>query len=159
MLVSGLENFRTSRARGFDLAAMKSRHRKKAEKVEAGDRVIFYVTGVMAIGGLATVTGPYFESSEPIWKGKKEGEDYPFRFPISPDVILDEERFVPVVELVEALEYTKRWPAEHWRLAFQGNVHVMNDHDFGLIEAAVKSAGGGAAVGGVPSTRVKVEAG
>jgi hypothetical protein len=36
LLVSSPENFETSRARGFDLAGMKSRHRKKAESVREG---------------------------------------------------------------------------------------------------------------------------
>ena len=56
MLVSSAANFETSRARGFDLAGMKSRHRKKAEKVERGDRVLFYVTGLQCFGGAATAT-------------------------------------------------------------------------------------------------------
>jgi hypothetical protein len=48
MLVSSADNLETSRGRGFDLAGMKSRHRKKAEKVQPGDRVLFYVTGRQA---------------------------------------------------------------------------------------------------------------
>ena len=39
MLVSSEENFERSRARGFDIASMKSRHRKKAERVQPGDKV------------------------------------------------------------------------------------------------------------------------
>src|SRR4051794_21922730 len=129
MLVSGPENFETSRARGFDLAAMKSRHRKKAERVEAGDRVLFYVTGRQAWGGAATVTGPYFEGTDLIWRGKND-DPYPFRFPIKPDVILQPEQFVPALSLLDDLEYPRRWPREHWHLAFQGNVHLLPREDF-----------------------------
>ncbi len=138
MLVSGLENFRISRARGFDLAGMKSRHRRKAEKVQPGDRVILYVTGVMGIGAICTAAGTYFEDHEPIWKGKKEDETYPFRFPITPDLVLEEEQFVPIAELVPQLDYVRRYAPEHWRLAFQGNVHILDEHDFSLIEDAVR---------------------
>ena len=43
MLVSGLDNFRASRARGFTVQGIKSRHRKKAEKMQVGDRVLYYI--------------------------------------------------------------------------------------------------------------------
>ncbi|MFN8533805.1 MAG: EVE domain-containing protein [Dehalococcoidia bacterium] len=140
MLVSSPANFETSRARGFDLAGMKSRHRKKAEKVQAGDRVLFYLTGVQSFGGTATATGPFFESQEPIWTSKKETEDYPFRFPIQPDAILAADGLVRAEDLLPALEWVKKWPASHWQLAFQGNVHLLPAHDFATIEAAVRAA-------------------
>jgi len=139
LLVSAPENFETSRKRGFDIAGMKSRHRKKAEKVKAGDRVIYYLTQVKAVGGISEATGPYYESDEHIWTSSKEGEEYPFRFPVKPLYIRDKDDYVPMVDLVPSLEYVKRWPPEHWTLAFQGNVHVLSDHDYELIEKAVKA--------------------
>lgn len=138
LLVSAPENFETSRKRGFDIAGMKSRHRKKAEKVKAGDRVIYYLTQVKSVGGISEATGPYFASDDHIWTSSKEGEEYPFRFPVKPLYIRDKDDYVPMVELVPALEYVKRWPPEHWTLAFQGNVHVLSDHDYDLIEKAVR---------------------
>ena len=139
LLVSAPENFETSRKRGFDIAGMKSRHRKKAEKVKAGDRVIYYLTQVKAVGGISEATGPYFESEEHIWTSSKQGEEYPFRFPVKPLYIRDKGDYVLMVDLVPSLEYVKRWPPEHWTLAFQGNVHVLSDHDYDLIEKAVRS--------------------
>ncbi len=139
MLVSGPENFEVSRQRGFDLAAMKSRHRKKAERVRPGDRVLFYVTGRQAFGGTATVTGEYVEDHELIWKGKKD-DDYPFRFTITPDVILQPDQFVSALNVLDQLEYTRKWPREHWHLAFQGNVHTLPAADFDTIESALRGA-------------------
>ena len=138
MLVSSAQNFETSRARGFDLAGMKSRHKKKAERVVAGDRVLFYLVGVQAFAGTATATGTYFESAEPIWTSKKEGEDYPYRFPIEPNVILPSSEFVKAFDLLPALEWVKKWPIANWQLAFQGNVHMLSDQDFGTIEQTLK---------------------
>jgi len=145
MLVSSAENFETSRARGFDLAGMKSRHRRKAERVVPGDRVLFYLTGLQAFAGTATATGPYFEDEQPIWHSKRD-DAYPFRFPIRPDVILPAERFVPALTLLEDLEYPRKWPREHWHLAFQGNVHLLPARDFALIEQALAAAARAAAV-------------
>ena len=133
LLVSSVDNFETSRARGFDLAGMKSRHRKKAERVAPGDRVLFYLTVIKSIGGVAEVTGTYFEDSTPIWESNRPGEVYPFRFPIQIIKARPTGDYLALDDLVPTLEYPKRWPAKNWTLAFQGNVHVFNDEDFDKI--------------------------
>ena len=86
---------RTTSARsaelGFTVQGLKSRHRKKAERMKPGDKMVYYVTGQKAFGGIVTIESPYFESHEAIWMSgdpKKAAEDYPFRVKISPDVIL-----------------------------------------------------------------------
>lgn len=141
LLVSSADNFEKNRGLAFRQAAMKSRHRRKWERVEPGDRVFFYVTGVKAIGGEARVTGSPFESHERIWgSGAKPNEDYPWRFPTEPVVVLDPERFVPAEPLAREMAYTKRWPAENWTLAFQGNVHELSDEDAELVQEAIRRA-------------------
>ena len=137
LLVSSAENFETSRARGFDIAGMKSRHRKKAERVQAGDRVLYYCTVVKSIGGVADVTGPYFEDHAPIWESNRPGEVYPFRFPVEIIRARPVGNYLPLDGLVHSLEYPKRWPAANWTLAFQGNVHVLSDADFDKIAEQV----------------------
>jgi hypothetical protein len=141
LLVSSADNFERNRALDFRQAAMKSRHRRKWERVAPGDRVIFYLTGVKAIGGVCRVTGMPFESHERIWgSAGKPDEDYPWRFPTEPVLALAPDRFVPAEPLARQLAYTKRWPPENWTLAFQGNVHELSDEDADLIEGAVREA-------------------
>lgn len=137
MLVSSPENFDRARVHGFRVLAMKSRHRRKAERVGPGDRVVFYTTGRQAFAGTFTVTSPYYESHEPLFQSKKAGEDYPFRFAVRPDVILPSDGFVEAARIRADLEFIKKWPAEHWRLAFQGNVHTLTEADFTRIEQAM----------------------
>ncbi len=144
LLVSSPENFEVSRARGFDIAGMKSRHRKKAATVKAGDTVFFYTIGLKAVAGLAKVTGPMFEDDEHIWDSRKPDEEYPFRFPITPVAIIDKpEDFVRVEPLVDFMEYPKRWPRAHWTLAFQGNVHKLPFRDYNLLQRAICNAAQG----------------
>lgn len=142
MLVSGADNFEVSRSMGFTVAGMKERHRKKAERVQPGDRVLFYLTGIQRFGGTATITDTYFEDrGNRIWESKKAGEyPYPWRFSIKPGVVLLPGQFVSAEALLPELEWVKKWPASHWQLAFQGNVHVLSDADFGTIEKAIKAA-------------------
>jgi predicted RNA-binding protein len=141
LLVSSPENFEVSRQRGFDIAGMKARHRKKAETVKPGDTVFFYLTGIKAIGGLAEVTGTFFEDATHIWDSRKEGEEYPYRFPIKPVAIIqDSGDFVAVEVFVDELVYVKRWPRENWTLAFQGNVHKLGEEDYQILAEAVHAA-------------------
>jgi len=143
LLVSSADNFEKNRRLGFRQAAMKSRHRRKWERVAPGDRVFLYVTGVKAIGAVCRVTGSPFESHEKVWgSDAKPLEDYPWRFPTEPVIALEPDRFVPAEPLARQIEYAKRWSAENWTLAFQGNVHELSDADADLIEAACRRAGG-----------------
>jgi hypothetical protein len=140
LIVTSPENIATTRDLGYTLQGFKSRHRKKAERMQPGDRMTLYATGRQAFAFTATITSPYWEDHTMIWDGRKKGEDYPYRVKIQPDVVLSEADYVPAVGLLPALEFPRKWPAEHWHLAFQGNVHLIPEGDFACIEAALRAA-------------------
>ncbi len=133
LLVSSVENFETSRARGFDIAGMKSRWRKAAAEVRPGDTVFFYVTKIKAIAGEATATSEYYEDQTKIWESTKPGETYPFRFQIKMQKVRKPGDYLPVEDFLGSYEYAERWPAKNWTLAFQGNVHRLKQKDYQLI--------------------------
>jgi EVE domain len=137
IIVGSPDNFEKTKELGFSIQGMKTRQRKKAERMEAGDQFVWYITGDMAFGGYATITGPCFEDHDPIWVGKKDGEDYPWRVPIRKGIALPPERRVPAESLARKLAYVQKWPAEHWRLAFQGNVHEIPESDFETIRSEI----------------------
>ncbi len=140
VIVGSPENFATTREHGFTIQGMKSRHRKKAEQMKPGDKLIYYVTGLKAFGGVATITSEYFEDHTIIWRStnKKRGdEDYPYRVNIEPDVILDDGEYLPAEPVARAMKYVQKWPAENWTLAFQGNVHRIDEEDFALVRDAI----------------------
>lgn len=133
-IVTSPDNIAKTRALGFTLQGIKKGHRKKAGRMEPGDRLVVYATGRQAFAFTATITSGYHEDHTPIWTSDKPGEDYPFRFSIKPDAVLEEEDYVPARLLVEQMTYARKWPLQHWHLAFQGNVHVLPEEDFRLIE-------------------------
>jgi predicted RNA-binding protein len=135
ILTGSLENFRINAERGFDLIGFKERRRNQAEQMAPGDEIAFYVTGVQEFGGIVRVTSEMFEDRAPIWPQgmKKKPEAYPWRVDAEPVVVLAEEQFVPAVELAPELEHTRKWPAEHWQLAFQGQLRIVSDHDAKLL--------------------------
>ncbi len=137
MIVTSADNYERTRKLRFTVQGIKSRHRRKAERMAPGDRVCWYLTGTQGFAATATIASPYFEGSEPIWVSEKTGDTYPWRFKIKKDHALDADHAVAATSLLPQLRFVKRWPSEHWRLAFQGNVHELEEHDFSVIEDAV----------------------
>lgn len=141
VLTGSLENFRVSRERDFRVAGMKERRRRIAELIEPGDRIAFYVTGVQAFGALTRVTGRMYEDRTKLWPGKRGNADsYPWRFETAPITVLDEDLFVPAEELAGELEHVRKWPVEHWRLAFQGQLRSVSEADPRLLERRLRTA-------------------
>jgi predicted RNA-binding protein len=143
IIVGPTENFDKTRALGFTVQGMKSRHRKKAEQMKPGDKLIYYLTGIKAFGGIVTVTSNYFEDHDIIWRStnkKRQEEDYPFRVRIESDVVLDPGGYIPAEPIARAMTYVQRWPADNWTLAFQGNVHHIDEPDYDLIRRAITEA-------------------
>jgi hypothetical protein len=156
ILTGSLENFRINVERGFDVIGFKERRRRQAEEFEPGDEIFFYVTGVQAFGGIARVKSEMFEDRSPIWPGYKgsrprikrrpqkpppdrKPEEYPWRVEAEPVLILPEEAFVPAEELVTELEHVRKWPADHWHLAFQGQLRTIGRADADLLRGRLES--------------------
>ena len=138
ILTGSPENFEATRERGFRVIGMKELRRNMAEQIEPGDEIVFYLTRIKAFAGIVRVTGEMYEDRTKIWPGKPGKVDpYPWRFETEPVSILHEDDFVPAEELAHALEHVRKWPAEHWTLAFQGQLRAVSDRDAELIRAAL----------------------
>ena len=146
ILTGSVENFRATREHGFRLIGMKQRRRRQAEEFEPGDEIVFYITVVQAFAGIVRVTSELFEDRTKVWPGKPGNPDpYPWRFETEPVVVLDEPQFVPAIELASELEHVGKWPAEHWRLAFQGQLRTVSDADAELLERRIREGARAAA--------------
>ncbi len=142
ILTGSLENFRINVERGFDVIGFKERRRNQAEQFAPGDEVVFYVTGVQAFGGIARVRSEMFEDRSPIWPQgrKRKPEPYPWRVEAEPVLVLDEEHIVTAEEVVPELEHAAKWPAEHWHLAFQGQLRTIGERDATLLRERLAGA-------------------
>ena len=143
IVVGSPGNFEKTAEHGFTVQGLKSRHRKKAERMKPGDKIIYYITGQKAFAGVVTIESPYFESHETIWVSsdpKKAAEDYPFRVKITPDVILGLKDATPAEPLARQMQYAAKWPEKNWTLAFRGNVHEIGAEAYGLIRKAIETA-------------------
>jgi hypothetical protein len=137
MVVTTAHNYAVTRRRRFTLQGVKARHRRAALRIAPGDRVCWYLVGIAGFVATATVTSPAFEDRTPLWTAVGRPDPYPWRFRIRRDVARPPEEAVPAASLVPRLAFVRRWPAAHWRLAFQGNLHEIGRRDFGVIERAL----------------------
>jgi len=141
ILTGSLENLQATRDHGFRLIGIKERRRALAERIVPGDVIVFYVTGVQAFGGSVRVTGDMYEDRSRVWPGKPGKPDaYPWRFPTEPVVVLDEDDFVAAEPFAPALEHVRKWPPEHWRLAFQGQLRPVTAADAAVLDRALRDA-------------------
>jgi hypothetical protein len=141
ILTGSPENFAATREHGFRLIGMKERRRNQALDMEPGDRIVFYLTRVKRFAGSVTLTGEMFEDRANVWPGKPGNPDpYPWRFETQPELILDEDQWVPAEDVAHELEHVRKWPAEHWTLAFQGQLRTLSTSDADRLMARLHEA-------------------
>lgn len=138
MIVTSLENFRITRRHGFKVQGIKTQHQRKMQRIEPGDRILYYVGGERHFPATATAKSRYFEDATPIWK--QEGSvNWNFRVQVQPDVVLDEFDFMDAGQLAPRLDYVRRWSPEDWYMAFaQSSLHLLPKKDFQLIEEEMR---------------------
>ena len=137
MMTCNEENFKITQGLQFASLGLKSQHRRKVQRVEVGDRVLFYVTGIRRFTATATVTASYEDDSESPWR--KEGNTgWSYRIGIKPEFVLDEPQYIQAGLLAHRLDYVRRWPPENWYMAFQGNLHLLPKNDFFIVEEEMK---------------------
>ncbi len=137
MVVCNRENYEITKGLNFTVQGLKAEHRRKVQRVEAGDRLLYYVSGIRRFAATATLTSTYREEETEVWK--KEGSvNWLYRIDITPEVVLEEDEYIQAGLLAHRLDYIRRWPPENWYMAFQGNLHLLPKNDFFLIEEEMK---------------------
>ncbi len=121
---------------GWTVQGVKRRRRRTAEQLAPGDKLVYYVSGAIAFAGTVEVTGTMYEDHEPVWTSGP-GEDYPWRVPIRPDLVLREDDWLPAAEIQERLTFPRKWPADSWPLAFQGNIRAWPEDDYATVRQAL----------------------
>jgi len=139
MVVQSPENFEISKKRGFDVHGLTVRQRKRAQRMEPDDGMLFYVGGhVRKWCAIASIKGKYYEDRTSVWESVGQKEKFPYRVNLVPRVVLDQHDYIDAMVLAPRLEYLKRWPPELWPLAFVDTLHLLPQKDFRLIEGEIR---------------------
>ncbi|MEA2221291.1 MAG: hypothetical protein QOJ35_3917 [Solirubrobacteraceae bacterium] len=143
VLTSSPDNHAATAARGFAVIGIKERNRARALQMEPGDRIVLYLTKVMRFAAAIRITGELYEDRAKIWPGKPGKADaYPWRLQTEPELVLQEPDWVAAESLKDDLEHIRKWPPEHWKLAFQGQLRTVSDADAALLMERMHAAGG-----------------
>jgi hypothetical protein len=134
ILTASPENHEATAAHGFQVIGFKERRHRQALEVEHGDRIVLYLTRVMRFAASIRVTGDLYEDRAKLWPGKPGKADaYPWRFPTEPELVLPERAWLPAESVKAELEHIRKWPPEHWKLAFQGQLRTVSGADADLL--------------------------
>ena len=142
MVVESQENHEITREKGFEVFGFGQPFRRRAQRMQQGDMVLFYVSTIRKWTATATITSGYFEDYTPVWAPTTRGEQYPFRVKLKPDIRLDEGQYIDALYLAPRLDYLKRWTPEDWPLAFADRLHLIPQRDFRLIESEMQRVTG-----------------
>ena len=143
ILTGSPENYAATAAHGFSVIGCKERRRNQATQFEPGDRIVLYLTRVMRFAASIRVTGELFEDRTKVWPGKPgQADPYPWRFATEPELVLEEAEWVTADSLKTDLEHIRKWPAEHWKLAFQGQLRTVSEADAALLMERMHAAAG-----------------
>jgi hypothetical protein len=143
ILTGSPENYAATAAHGFSVIGCKERRRNQALQMEPGDRIVLYLTRVMRFAASIRVTGEMFEDRTKLWPGKPgKADPYPWRFATAPELVLEEPEWVSADSLKTDLEHIRKWPAEHWKLAFQGQLRTVSEADAALLMERMHAAAG-----------------
>jgi hypothetical protein len=141
ILTGSPENYAATREHGYRVIGLKERNRNRALEIAPGDRIVLYLTRVMAFAASIRVTGELYEDRARIWPGKPgKADPYPWRFETAPELVLPEEAWVRAETLVDELEHIGKWPREHWKLAFQGQMRAVSEHDADVLMTRLRAA-------------------
>ena len=118
LIISSKQNLEITANLRFSQQGLKKRHRKKALQVEPGDLLFYYITGEQKLAAMVRVDSFVSEGNDKIWVnlGKDPAECYPWRFVISPQIILKEGSWMPMVDFSRTLLHFRKWPEKNWRL-------------------------------------------
>jgi hypothetical protein len=143
ILTGSPENYAATAARGFSVIGCKERRRNQALLMEREDRIVLYLTRVMRFAAAIRITGELYEDRTPIWPGKPGMADpYPWRLQTEPELVLEEPAWLAAESLKDDLEHIRKWPPEHWTLAFQGQLRTLSPADAALLMDRMHAAAG-----------------
>lgn len=122
---------------GASVSGFRERRRNTVQKIEVGDYLLAYLTGLSRFIGVIEVTSKSFVNHSPIW----EGEDFPYRVKVKLLYQLDAKTAVPVLELQDRLSlFADMKSKKQWSGFFRGSPALFDDKDGEVIVEAIRQA-------------------
>ncbi|MBI4311227.1 MAG: EVE domain-containing protein [Chloroflexi bacterium] len=134
MLTITPQNFKVTRDLGLTVQGFTIVSRKKVERMEIGDRLLYYITSVQQFPASATVASTFFQEDTPLWRSHRPEELFTHRVRIKGEVALEPLEYMDARDIAPRMEYVKKWIPEEWPWAFIGELHLIPRKDFSMLE-------------------------
>jgi len=122
---------------GAKVSGFRVRRKKIAEKIQPGDYLICYLTGISRIVGVLEVKSKLYIDNTPIWKE----EEFPCRFNVKLLHELKPETAIPILELSDKLSIFQNLKSrDAWSGFFRGSPALFNPHDGETMVDAIQQA-------------------
>ena len=130
------ERFEMDIGNEFALDGYQEEDLERAIRVEAGDRIIYYIRGWEAFGAVCVARSRVFVEWRPIWPD----EVRPLRFERRPEIVLPKEKALPVGAVLPHLSFVPgKLKQSHARgHLFREGLREIPREDFELIEREMK---------------------
>jgi hypothetical protein len=123
---------------GGTVSGFRESRRFTVERINPGDYLLCYMTGVSRFIGVLEVTGePYFDNTRTIWKD----EDFPCRVGVNVVASVPIEAAVPIMELSDQLSFFQNLKSPHaWTGRVRGSPTRWSEPDGEAVALAVLEA-------------------
>jgi hypothetical protein len=140
LIVERLENWEADKQNRFSLFGLPRRYRNVASQVKRGDRVYCYVSGIGAFSDIRAVRDPGVKEVKEDSFHDIYSRNFPYYFTTSPILVLPRERWIPLSQLVSALELTKERTPSSLRAIFQVCFRKLSRADADSLTEAIRLA-------------------
>jgi predicted RNA-binding protein len=122
---------------GASVSGFRESRWRTVQKIQPGDMLLCYLTGLSRWVGILEVTSKPFQDSTPIWSG----ETFPCRMKVKPIVAMDPEYGVPVLTQRDRLSFFQNMVSPiAWTGQFRGSPKEFKRQDAEVIVADLRAA-------------------
>jgi hypothetical protein len=122
---------------GGNLSGFRERRRNYTKKIQPGDYLLCYLTGISRFIGILEVKTAMFEDHSKIW----EDSDFPCRFNVEIKYKLNTETAIPITELREKLSIFRDMKTQNsWTGVFRGSPTEFKKEDGEIIVEEIREA-------------------
>tara|TARA_Y100001936_G_C15519490_1_gene382063 strand:- start:92 stop:499 length:408 start_codon:yes stop_codon:yes gene_type:complete len=102
-------------------------NKNKISRMKKGDKIIYFINDREVFAGISEIKSDSYEeiNNELISVKIKKGAH------------LKIVNSVDANQIGPSLEYVKRWAPEKWKLSLFGNLHIISQNDYNLIESCI----------------------
>ena len=133
ILVTSKDDFSIDIQNELNVIGLPHSKRATAQKLQIGDRLVFYISKLGAFGGIAEVTSDYYYSKEKIWSD--EYDLWPHR--VRSKSIFHFKNITKVISIKSIWDNITFIKNKHkWGCYFQGSLRSITKEDYQVIHDA-----------------------